>query len=165
VREEENKSGFTVVDKRGQNNPVREKIDVAVNDADLPVQDRKWESVAYQITVQPHPDGSTLFGGQVVGLANDENLFTAVYIFGMRWEAGFDWTVDARRRLDSFLQCACTNTVKCSYHRRMAPHGWLKEDFDRIREEGAKPVPKAIEILFKAERARQQAQRILAPRR
>jgi hypothetical protein len=161
--EEENKNGFTVVDKRGQNNPIQEKPVVRVNDEDLPVQDRRWKSVGYLVLpLPPGPDGQIHFVGQAAGLGSDGNTFVANWTFGMRWERGFDWTIDATRRLDSFLQCACTSHVRCGYHRRMCPNGWLKEDMDRIREDGNRPVPEVIEILFKAERARRQAQVVMA---
>jgi hypothetical protein len=165
--EEAKKRGFEIIDKRGQSNSaVVDRVPEPKKEENPPVQDRKWKSVGYVIVVNQDPQKGLFVMGRAAGLATDENTFVADYLFGMRWEAGFDWTIDAKRRLDSFLQCPCSpQTGPCPYHRRMAPQGWLKEDMDRIREDGLRAVPEVIEILAKAERARMQATRILAPRR
>lgn len=163
---EEHPLGFEVIDKRGANNPIKEKeTPVNLHDSRDP-SNRKWTSVAYLIVFNHAANGEPVIMGRAAGLADDECLFTADYIFGMRWEQGFDWTVDAKRRLDTFLTCTChTRTGPCDYHHRMAPRGWQKEDIDRIRDEGNRVIPKVVELLMKAELTRQQAQRIMAPPR
>lgn len=173
MREEENKAGFTIVDKRGQNNPVKEREKTVEQvEADLPVQKREWKSVGYRILLRQGDQGEPIIVGLCAGIDKDNNVFTAEWMFTESWEKGFDWTIDATRRLDTFLQCPCSpKTGACPWHKRMAPKGWVREDMERIREEGSRPVPEAVEVLFKAEQARQQAHRILqaknvlAPRR
>lgn len=159
--------GFTVIDKRGANNPVQEReTPVAQTTDNREVSERKWVSLAYLIVLNTPPNQGPLVMGRAAGLANDENVFVADYLFGARWEAGFDWTIDVKRRLDTFLTCTCSpKSGPCQFHRRVAPTGWLQEDMTRIREEGERIVPKVLEVLSKAEKTRQQAQRILAPRR
>lgn len=166
-QEEKNGLGFTVTDKRGQNNPIQEPRKPQSEIADnAPVKNGVWKSVAYMIVFNQHPQGGPMILGRAAGLANDGDVYVADYLFGMRWEAGFDWTIDAKRRLDTFLTCQCSGkTGQCAYHRRVAPNGWLKEDTDRLRDEGDRPVPEVLEVLFKAERAKQMAQRVLVPRR
>lgn len=167
MREEENKAGFTVIDKRGQNNPIKEKEKTREQvEADLPVQNREWKSVGYRILLRADSEGNQMVVGLAAGIDQEKNVFTAEWIFGAAWEKGFDWTVDATRRLNTFLACPCSpKNGPCAWHRRMAPGGWYKEDMERLREEGSRPVPEAVEILFKAEHARQQASRILSTRR
>jgi hypothetical protein len=167
TEEEIKKQGFTFVDKRGQNNPIQEKPKPIEESEDTrPVKDRRWKSIAYVIAINQASDGSPIVLGKAFGLADDQNIFFADYLFGMRWEAGFDWTIDAKRRLDTFLQCTCDQkTGPCKYHRRMTNGGWLKEDHDRIREDGDRAVPEVLEILSKANKTRVQAQQVLAPRR
>ena len=165
---EEHPLGFEVIDKRGANNPIKDKErPVAdLNHDAREVKERLWTSIAYVIVLNAGADGGPVIAGRALGLASDENMFAADYVFGMRWEAGFDWTIDAKRRLDTFLTCTCDmKTGPCPYHRRMAPAGWIKEDIDRIREDGNRQVPKVIELFQKAELTRQQAQRIIAPPR
>lgn len=164
---EDKKQGFTVLDKRGQNNPIQEKPQPEPTNVDMrPVEERHWDSEDYIIVLNKANDGGPLVIGRAIGLANDGNTFYADYLFAPRWRKGLDWTVDAKRRLDTFLQCSCSpKTGPCPYHRRATNGGWLKEDNDRIREDGDRPASKALEVYFKAENARQQAQRILAPRR
>lgn len=166
-RENHHPLGFEVIDKRGANRPVEEAPKpVAVIQDFREVSDRKWVSVAFVITLSQGSNGEPVVLGRALGLADDENIFQADYIFGMRWEPGFDWTVDAKRRLDTFLTCTCSRqSGPCQYHRRVAPVGWAKEDLNRIREENERVVPKVIEVLSRGERDRIQATRILTPRR
>jgi hypothetical protein len=167
TEEEIKKQGFAVIDKRGQNNPIKEKLAPAGSEVDTrPVKDRKWKSVAYIIVVNQDQNGQPLIFGRGAGMATDENCFQADYLFPARWDEGFDWTAVAKQRLDTYLQCPCDmKSGPCEFHRRKNPQGWFKEDSDRDRENGLRAVPEVLEVLFKAERARQQAQRILAPRR
>lgn len=163
----EEKQGFTVVDKRGQNATVQEKpIPVASAADSSPAKERSWESLGYLIGVNQGKEGMFIYG-RVAGLATDGEIFTADYMFGGRWEAGFDWTIDAKRRLDTYLTCSCSaKKGHCSYHRRMdANGGWLKEDMDRIKTDGQRQVPKVIEVLFRAERDKKLASKIISPSR
>ena len=167
TEEEIKKRGFEVIDKRGQYNPIQEPLkSVAVEHDDRPVEERQWVSEDYIIVINQGSDGQPLVIGRALGLANDDNVFFADYLFPPRWRKNFDWTIPAKIRLDTFLQCPCSpKTGPCPYHRRATNGGWTKEDQDNIREDGSRPASKVLEVFFRAERAKQQAQRIIAPRR
>lgn len=167
TEEEIAKRGFAVVDKRGQNNPVQEPPKIVDSDIDMrPVHDRQWESEDYIITINQGSDGNPLITGRALGLANDGNVFFVDVLFPPRWKRNYDWTLEARQRLDTFLQCSCSpNDGPCPWHRRKINGGWLREDQQRIQEDGQRPASKVLEVYFKAESAKRQATRILAPRR
>lgn len=167
TEEEIKKRGFEVIDKRGQNNPIQEKPKPVDQEVDTrPVKNRTWKSIGYWCVPTPMQDGTILLIGRAHGLADDGNIFQADYLVDQHWDSGRDWTIDAKRRLDTFLLCPCDmKTGPCQFHRRLTNGGWQKEDTSRIRENGDRPLPEVLEVLFRAERAKQQAQRIIAPRR
>jgi hypothetical protein len=165
VKDRENSRGFEIIDKRGSNNPIQEPRPVVVEAAE-PILSRRWTSLEYMLAIQRGPGGEIMVMGRVAALDQEENVFVADYILSPRWEPGSDWTVQAKRRLDTFLDCPCSPAKgMCPFHQKMAPDGWIKEDAKRIEQDGKKTVSKVIEVLSKAEATRQNAQRILAPRR
>lgn len=166
TEDEIREKGFTFVDKRGENNPIKEKLAPEPTDVDTrEVKDRRWTSEDYILVLNQAADGSPLIIGRAIGFANDENCFYADVLFPPRWLKDYNWQSAAKERLDTFLQCSCDPSGQCPYHRRWTQGGWLKQDTRRIADEGNRPASKALEVYFKAEQARQQAQRILAPRR
>lgn len=163
--EGKNPLGFEVIDKRGRNNPIQEPPKLVEVRDEAPIQDRQWKSFGYVVVLNLF-QGDQLVTGRSVGLDQNKDIFLADYIFGPGWEAGFDWTIPAKQRLDTFLRCQCgPRSGPCQFHRRMAPQGWMSEDFKRIRDEGDRPMPEAIEVLSRLEQSKRQATQVLAPRR
>ena len=100
--------------------------------------------------------------GRAVGLRSDGLCFLADYFLSPIYPEHFDWTEEARKRLDTFLGCDCMRGGACSVHKLYVPQ-WIKADTQRLELIGSQQVPEAIEVMVKAERSRA-ASNILVPR-
>jgi hypothetical protein len=150
-------SKIEVIDRRGGRKEEPSAAPVVI-EAPEPVGDRSsWKSVAYMICLVPSNAGP-LVAGRAVGLRSDQKCFLADYFLSQIYPENFDWTVEARKRLETFIGCECTGGVPCAIHREYVPQ-WIKADTQRLELIGSSPVPEAIEVMIKAQR-----QSILIPR-
>ena len=100
-------------------------------------------------------------------------LFVADYGMPPVWEVSEDLNKKALERLETFLTCACDREGRCKFHGEKCPGpgvngDWLQSDIERLARVQGSPLPEAIEVLMKAEAARQkelEARRIVVPGR
>lgn len=88
-----------------------------------------WKEVAYTLVPLVHPQmGITAIAGKACGIRSDDLSMFAMYDLPWVYPEHFDWTVEARNRLDTFLDCACSTVAGlCSYHQFMTGE-WRKQD-------------------------------------
>jgi hypothetical protein len=154
-------SNFEIVDKRGGNKSVPEPVVLAAPEL-VPIADKSgWKNVGYMIVLIPSNAGP-IVAGRAVGLRTDEKCFVADYFLPPIFPEHFDWTAESRKRLDTFIGCDCAGRSPCSTHKILQPQ-WIRADTQRLELIGSSPVPEAIEIMVKADRARA-ASSIVVPR-
>ena len=152
-------STFEVTDRRGGNKEAPTPVLVAV--PEIAVDKSTWKNVGYMIVLIGSKNGP-LVSGRAVGLRSDEKFFIADWFLPPIYPEHFDWTSEARKRLDTFLGCGCTNVAPCAVHAMYMPQ-WIKADTQRLELIGNSPVPEAVEVMIKAERSRV-ASKIAVPR-
>ena len=154
-------SNFEVIDRRKekQESPTTEVI--AVPESQPAADTSSWKNVGYMIVLVPSNAGP-IVTGRAVGLRSDGLCFCADYFLPQIYPEHFDWTAKARERLDTWLGCECARGTRCTTHKMYMPQ-WLRADTDRLELIGNSAIPEAIEIMFKAERARA-AGSIVVPR-
>jgi len=132
----------------------------------------KWKSIGFTAMFQQVGQAQLLMV-RAAGLRTDEMLFVADYAIPPVWTEGDDSTAEARKRLETFLACACDREGRCKFHGEKCPGpgvkgDWLQSDIERLARVQGSPLPEAIEVLMKAEAARQkelEARRIVVPGR
>lgn len=154
---------FTVVDKRGQNHSPDVLIETPKPQESEEVSKgkRTWKSQGFLIVMAQGPQG-VIISGRAVGLRGDGQLCVADYMFAPVWPEHLEWVKEARRRLNTFLGCDCKSNFLCHVHQITIPN-WQKEDVERVSRSTQKNLPEAIEVLMKAEQARQNT-KIVVPR-
>lgn len=156
---------FVINDRRGQAKPPREDIkmpELVAEEGDK----SSWKNVGYMVVLGPGPQGPQgppIMLGRAIGLRSDEMLFVADYILPPVWKEDFVWQPAARKRLDTFLGCACIRSGSCSTH-GLYLRQWKEADVERFNSFISAPLPEAIEIMFKAEMARQQSSIVIPGR-
>ena len=157
------KPEITVIDRRGAAHvhsepetpkPEPEKEEVRVGK-------RTWKSQGFMIVMAQGPQG-VIISGRVVGLRGDGQLCVADYMFSPIVPEHEDWKKEARRRLNTFLGCDCKTGHQCHTHQIAIPN-WTREDVERVKKSTQKNLPEAIEVMMKAEQARQKTQ-LVVPR-
>jgi len=97
----------------------------------LPVKnssERTWIEVAYTLLGKMSPYGLVAVVGKACGIRSDGQNFFAIYDLPWIYPESFDWTNEAKKRLDTFLECDCSLiNSPCAYHRLMMDQ-WMKED-------------------------------------
>ncbi len=156
-------SNFEIVDRRKEKKESSPLILIPkTEESEQPEGDKStWKNVGYMIIFIPSNAGP-IVAGRAVGLRSDEKCFVADYFLPQIYPEHFDWTAKARERLDTFLECECSSGSPCSVHKLYQPQ-WIKADTQRLELIGSSPIPEAIEVMFKAERARA-ASNIVIPR-
>ena len=129
---------------------------------------QEWKSIGYVVAFLPVGQAQVLMV-RAVGMRTDEKVFTADYAMPPVWVDGMDFSVEARKRLDTFKACSCDRDGRCKFHGDMLPGSgrpgeWLKSDMERLQKIQGSPLPEAVEVLMKAEAARQN-NRIVVPGR
>lgn len=127
-----------------------------------------FKSVGYTL-VQLNINGQGMFAGRAVGLRTDDGLFTADWMLPPVWEEGTSWQAEALKRLNTFKACSCDSRGRCKFHGeacagQFGPGKWIEEDMQRLRKVSTTPLCEALEVLMRAEAARQN-QRIVTPGR
>lgn len=94
-----------------------------------PNEKLKWVEVGYTLSPKINRGGNIVaVAGLVAGMRSDAVRFHAMYDMPWLYPANFDWTVQAKKRLDSFLDCACSQlTGMCAFHKGLIPE-WGKQD-------------------------------------
>jgi len=156
------KPEIIVIDRRGQNHGTVE-IETPKPQESEEVQKgkRTWKSQGFLIVMAQGPQGIVI-SGRVVGLRGDGQLCVADYMFAPVVPEHEDWKKEARRRLNTFLGCDCKTGYQCHTH-KIAIQNWNREDVDRVAKSTQKNLPEAIEVLMRAEQARQKTG-IVVPR-
>jgi hypothetical protein len=162
-------SNFEFRDKRGDKKEVPPTIALVASES-KPAGDRStWLEVKAaispaQIQQSPHQPPALVIMGRVLGLRSDELPFIADYWLSADYDDCRDWEAQARKRLDTFLNCDCSSHSPCAVHKMYIPQ-WQTADMKRLALVGTKPVPRVLEVLHKAEMARaQRSQAIALPR-
>jgi hypothetical protein len=152
-------SNFEFIDRRKDKKESPAPVVVASPE---PTGDRStWKNIGYMIVLIGSPNGP-LVSGRAVGLRSDDKFFIADWFLPPIYPEHFDWTVESKKRLDTFLGCDCTNVAPCAVHKMYLPQ-WIKADTQRLELIGSSPVPEAVEVMIKAERARA-ASSVVVPR-
>ena len=154
-------SNFEVKDRRGDKKETPAPVVVADPEPKPAADKSRWKNVGYMIILIPSNAGP-IVTGRAVGLRSDEKCFIGDWFLPQIYPEHLDWTTEARKRLDTFLGCECQSLVPCAVHKMYVPQ-WIKADTQRLELIGSSPVPEAIEVMVKAERARQAAG-IVVPR-
>lgn len=159
-------SKFEVIDRRGGRKPDPAPAEVIEAAPESTGDKSGWEEVKYAIAWRPVPQQqpgplSIILLGRALGLRSDGLPFIADYWFSADYEDNRDWEVQAKNRLDTFLNCDCNDYSPCVVH-QMYFKQWVQVDSQRLELAGSKPVPKVLEILHKAEMARQERARTIA---
>ena len=153
---------FEIVDRRRQNKEETAAPEIISAPAAENAGDKStWKNVAYMI-VLIGSQGGPLVSGRAIGLRADEKFFIADYFLPPIYPEHFDWTVESRKRLDTFLGCDCTSAGPCGVHKMYLPQ-WLEADSQRLALIGSSKVPEAVEVMMKADQARKASQ-IAIPR-
>jgi len=136
-------------DRRGSNKEVPALTLVPAPEANPePAADKSsWKNVGYMICPAQGPQGLLILG-KACGLRQDGLSCFADYLFLPIEPEHFEWKKEARRRLNSFLGCDCTNSLQCHVH-QIAINNWKKEDFERLEAFSKKPMPEAVEEFIK----------------
>lgn len=141
---------FTVVDKRGAAH-VEAPVIVAPQAEENP--DRSFWKSTDLLVVLNQIEGQIMVLGRAIGLRSDDCLFCADWVFPPRWHTGIDWPKEARKRLDTFLNCDCTNNGPCVEHQFNIPQ-WMRADGERLNLLGREPLSEVMEVMQKVEMAR-----------
>lgn len=154
---------FEVVSRRGadKQEPVAAPEIIPAPEPETAGDKSTWKNVAYMI-VLIGSQGGPLVSGRAIGLRADEKFFIADYFLPPIYPEHFDWTVESRKRLDTFLGCDCTSAGPCGVHKMYLPQ-WLEADGQRLALIGSSKVPEAVEVMMKADQARKASQ-IAIPR-
>lgn len=94
-----------------------------------------WAEIAYTVQLRVvSMAGMVAICGQAHGIRDDGSPFFARYDLPLVYPEGFDWTREAKARLDTFLSdtCSCSQFGPCAYH-VMLSEEWTKEDMLRNR--------------------------------
>jgi hypothetical protein len=154
-------SEFEYVDRRKEKKESPTPVAVEVPEPKPTANKSSWKNVGYMIVLIGSQNGP-LVSGRAVGLRSDEKFFIADWFLPPIYPEHLDWTVEARKRLETFLGCDCTNIAPCAVHKLYFPQ-WIKADTQRLELIGNSPVPEAVEVMIKAERSRA-ASKIAVPR-
>lgn len=147
---------FTVMDRRGVDSP-KPPEPKPVTAADYRDPEDEWEEVSYMLAFMPQPPPNPpLAMGRAIGLRRDGKPFIADYLLTPGWPRHLDWPREAKKRLDTFLSCDCKETGPCALHKVYLAQ-WQEADVQRLNLFARQPMPKAFEILLRAEQARQAA--------
>ena len=144
------------IDKRGANKTWEpEKVQPVVIDVKTGNVKGEWDDVAYMVVMlQLHPQQPPMVAGRAVGLRkHDQKTCIADYLFSPIWPSKLDWCAEAKKRLDTFLDCDCGANKPCSIHQMYLPQ-WQKADMERLNFIANTPMPKALEALMRMEQAR-----------
>jgi hypothetical protein len=144
-------SNFEFKDHRGSNKEESAAAPVIAAAPEPTADKSSWKNVGYMICLIPSNAGP-IVAGRAVGLRSDEKCFIGDYFLPQIYPEHFDWTAEARKRLDTYLGCECGIGVQCAVHREYLPQ-WIKADTQRLELIGSSPVPEAIEAMVKGQRA------------
>ena len=160
-------SSFEIKNRRGGNKEAPAPAIIPAVASEPTGDNLSWEDVKYAIAWRPIPQRQPgplqiILMGRAIGLRSDGLPFVADYWFEPEYDP--DWQVKVKKRLDTFLGCGCNDFSPCAVH-KMYFGKWAEADTQRLTMAGERPVPTVLEILHKAEMARQQrAQSIVVPR-
>jgi len=140
--------GFKVIDRRGEAHIHVEPEPIAVPVTEEVSKGRRtWKNIGYMVCPANTPNGLMILG-KACGLRGDGLSCAADYLLMPTEPEHFEWKKEARRRLNTFLGCECTNSIPCHVH-RIAIENWKKEDFERLQAFAKKPMPEAVEAFIK----------------
>jgi hypothetical protein len=97
---------------------------------------RTWKDKAYILRPVFDPDSKTgvfrvvAISGIAVGLRSDHHKLQVGVILPTIWPANFDWIAIADQRLDTLLECACSQFGQCPSHQMLAQQ-WATVDLSR----------------------------------
>jgi len=144
---------FTVVDKRGQARVETPAPIIVAPEPGVKPDRSFWKSTDLLIVLN-NVQGQMMILGRAVGLRSDDCFFCADWVFPPRWHDGLDWPKEARKRLNTFLNCDCTNAGPCAEHKFNLPQ-WMRADGERLNLLGREPISEAVEVMQRVEQARQ----------
>lgn len=154
-------SKFEIVSRRGEKKPETVEKPLTIIEAPEPKSEGEWEAVTYLVVLMQGQQGPLVIG-RAVGLRQDGQCFAADWIFPPVWKAGTNWESKASERLDTFLDCSCSDAAPCGVHQLYLKQ-WLDADAQRLNLIASAPIPKALEAFIKAEQKRASA-KIIVPR-
>jgi len=128
----------------------------------------EWESVGFILVQIPNQGGHPILSGRAVGVRKDGvGPFAVDFFLPPIWPEDLDWTKEARKRLNTFLNCSCRTGAggACAVHKLQIPE-WVKSDSQRLEMMGNTPLPRAIELMMQASKVAAEKQNlIVAPGR
>lgn len=154
-----------IIDRRGANKVpvVRPEVALAEEPEPDPNADRShWKSVGFLPQVVGTPMGQ-LISMRSVGLRSDECLFVVDWLMPPIFHTAVDVMELSMKRLETYLNCNCSKGKMCGVHKEYMQK-WGDADMERVQRIASQPMPEALEILMKAEQARQKSA-VVAPGR
>lgn len=140
-------SNIEIIDRRGARKP-----DPVPVKPEAPQKGKSgWRDVGYFIQLMPADGGVLIPIGRAAGVRVDGiGPFVADYILPSVWGPDFNWQKEAKKRLDTFIDCGCRTGARCALHGILLEQ-WQTEDVRRVQTANASAMPEAIEMLMRAE--------------
>lgn len=143
-----------MIDRRGSKKPEPAEKPLTIVEAPEPRGEGTWEEICYAVVLAQAPGGNIMVLGRAVGLRDDGEVFVADWILPPIWKEGTRWEQEAKKRLDTFVDCNCKHGGQaCVVHKMYLPQ-WAQQDTQRLELIDSEPVPKPLEVLMKAEASR-----------
>jgi hypothetical protein len=90
-----------------------------------------WKDLRYFIGVLPPRQSSPHMEvhGLVIGIriTDDQSFFAKMTLPVNNYPEGYDWTACVKKRLDTYLECACSAEGPCKFHQAINST-WESED-------------------------------------
>jgi hypothetical protein len=160
----EGKTAFVVNDRRGEKKEPREEVPVvseAARKAEASKDKSKWKDVSYLIVQAQVAPGAVVNVLRGCGERSDGRPFVADWLMPQYWTDKADiiqvGTKNVRGRLDTFLNCGCMEGGNACDDHRESIALWGKLDMERLNKLSNKPMPSSLELVIRAEQARQQS--------
>lgn len=166
VKREEDKRQAETARKRlevAQEREARRRGQLSIGKSPFAIDTSKagnyWKEIAYTV-ILTNVNGMTLAVGRCLGDCSDGRMAYADYVFGPKWEEGFDWTKEARSRLETYLNCTCSSQGPCLEHQG---NPWMEEGMSRVQKQSQQAMPAILEKYYRAEMAKK-GKGIILPR-
>jgi len=126
----------------------------------------EWKSIGYAIASIPTPGPQGAIGFIQIGVAaairsGDNSQQVGRRLMPPIIPEAWDWKVEAKARLDTYLDCDCNGFSKCQFHFGQEPQ-WEKEDMQAAQITKLEQIPDGLRGIVGPPRE-QDMKRIILP--
>lgn len=143
--------------KRNQIDKIEEVADLpkeAAPEVVLESGNDTWKEISYMTASLKQPSGMIQLG-KAIGIRGDDRVFDVDYVFPPFWREDESWQKEARKRLDTFLGCSCSELGICNMH-IMLQESWMKADSERLTVLQQRGMPNPLKAFLETQaRARE----------